>query len=265
MNIFSNFGITELVVILLLALLVVGPERLPELGRKLGQTLRDLRKAYDNLTRDLGPDLMSIQETTQELRDSFESVRSIPQDMVQSVVEMAELEDTFEELKETKDSIGQIGQTLSGAQKVIKDPLGAAISSAQNTLFPGPSGEEQAEEEAAKPKVGEDGAMEREVTPSAPEDEAIDEVAVLAANEDRWVEEEAKPVVEEGEELEEQAKPVTEEDELLETEATPKVEEDDVVEEEATLVAREDETVEGEAKSEREAAVHSAPAERIDE
>ena len=41
MNIFSNIGITELVVILLLALIVVGPERLPEMGRKLAKMLRD--------------------------------------------------------------------------------------------------------------------------------------------------------------------------------------------------------------------------------
>ena len=39
MNIFSNIGITELIVILLLALLVVGPERLPELARSLAKTV----------------------------------------------------------------------------------------------------------------------------------------------------------------------------------------------------------------------------------
>ncbi|NIV31420.1 MAG: twin-arginine translocase TatA/TatE family subunit, partial [Anaerolineae bacterium] len=63
-----------------LALLVVGPERLPEMGRRLAEILRDLRKAYDNLTRELGPELQSIQQTTQELRESVESVTSIPRD-----------------------------------------------------------------------------------------------------------------------------------------------------------------------------------------
>ena len=99
MNIFSNIGITELVVILLLALLVVGPERLPEMGRKLALILRDLRKAYDNLTRELGPEMQSIQQTTRELRESVDSVRSIPKDMVKSVVDAAELDDTIAELK----------------------------------------------------------------------------------------------------------------------------------------------------------------------
>jgi Tat protein translocase TatB subunit len=136
MNIFSNIGITELIVILLLALLVVGPERLPELGRKLGKTLQDVRKAYDNLTRDLGPELMSIQKTTQELRESVESVRSIPQDMVQQVVKAAELDETMEELKGVTDSVGEIGKTLSDAGKVIKDPVAAAASAAQSVVQP---------------------------------------------------------------------------------------------------------------------------------
>lgn len=136
MNIFSNIGITELIVILLLALLVVGPERLPELGRKLGQTLRDLRKAYDNLTSDLGPELLSLQQTTRELRESVESVTSIPQDMVQSMVKAAELDETVEELKGVTDSVGEMRRTLSGAGKVIKDPVKAAVGAAQGTLLP---------------------------------------------------------------------------------------------------------------------------------
>lgn len=141
MNIFSNIGITELIVILLLALLVVGPERLPEMSRKLGKTLRDIRKAYENLTRDLGPELQSIQETTKELRESVDSVRSIPQDMVQSVVEAADLDDTISELKDVTDSIGQVGQTMTTAGKMIKDPVGAAVDTARTTLLPSDSTE----------------------------------------------------------------------------------------------------------------------------
>jgi len=137
MNILSNLGITELILILLLALLVVGPERLPELGRKLGTTLRDLRTAYENLTRDLGPELASFQETAQELRDSVDSVRTIPQDMVQKVVKSAELDETLGELKGMRDSVGQMGKTLTDAQKVISNPLNAAVDSARTALTPG--------------------------------------------------------------------------------------------------------------------------------
>jgi Tat protein translocase TatB subunit len=136
MNIFSNLGITELIIILLLALIVVGPERLPELGRKLGKTLRDVRRAYENLTRDLGPEFTTIQETTQELRESLDSVRSIPKDMVQSVVKAAELEETIGELKEMAGSVQEVGSTLSTAKKVVRDPMQAAVSAAKDTFAP---------------------------------------------------------------------------------------------------------------------------------
>jgi Tat protein translocase TatB subunit len=136
MNIFSNLGVTELIIILLLALIVVGPERLPEVGRKLGKTLRDVRKAYENLTRDLGPEFSTIQETTQELRESLDSVRSIPQDMVQSVVKAAELDETIGELKEMAGSVQEVGNTLTSAQKAVKDPVQAAVSAAKDTLAP---------------------------------------------------------------------------------------------------------------------------------
>jgi sec-independent protein translocase protein TatB len=155
MNIFSNIGITELLLILLLALLVVGPERLPELARRLGKLLRDARQAYDNLTRDLGPELASLQKTTQELRDSVESVRSIPQDAVKSVVKTAELDETIAELKTVKDEVGQIGQTLNDAGKAIKDPVGTAARTAKSAVLPAKSAkpEEEAVEDVPEPET----------------------------------------------------------------------------------------------------------------
>jgi Tat protein translocase TatB subunit len=149
MNIFSNIGITELIVILLLALLVVGPERLPELGRQLGKLLRDVRRAYENLTRDLGPELTSIQKSTQELRESVESVRSIPDDLVKTIVKAADLDDTIKEIKDVTGSVGQIGQTLADTKKMVQHPVNAALDAARSTMSP-PSLLKQATE-TAKP------------------------------------------------------------------------------------------------------------------
>jgi TatA/E family protein of Tat protein translocase len=46
-----NIGPQELLLILVVALLVVGPRRLPELGRSLGKGLRELRKAQDEVRK----------------------------------------------------------------------------------------------------------------------------------------------------------------------------------------------------------------------
>ena len=52
-----NIGPQELLVILVIALLVVGPQRLPALGRSLGRGLRELRKAQDEVKRTISVNL----------------------------------------------------------------------------------------------------------------------------------------------------------------------------------------------------------------
>ena len=42
---FNNIGISGLVIILLIALIVFGPAKLPQLGRAFGDTLREFRNS----------------------------------------------------------------------------------------------------------------------------------------------------------------------------------------------------------------------------
>ncbi len=66
-----NLGPTELVVILVIALLVFGPRRLPDLGRSVGRGLREFKKARDEVTgaikietKDLGLDVKDFDPNT---------------------------------------------------------------------------------------------------------------------------------------------------------------------------------------------------------
>ena len=45
-----NVGPVELIIVLIIALLVVGPRRLPEMGNALGRTIREFRKASSDVT-----------------------------------------------------------------------------------------------------------------------------------------------------------------------------------------------------------------------
>lgn len=45
-----NVGPLELVIVLVIALLVIGPRRLPEMGNSLGKTIREFRKASSDVT-----------------------------------------------------------------------------------------------------------------------------------------------------------------------------------------------------------------------
>jgi sec-independent protein translocase protein TatA len=45
-----NIGVTEIVLVLLAALLIFGPKRLPELGRSLGRGMREFKDSVSGVT-----------------------------------------------------------------------------------------------------------------------------------------------------------------------------------------------------------------------
>jgi len=49
-GIFMSIGPVEIVIVLALALLVFGPQRLPQMGRTLGRAMREFRKASGDIT-----------------------------------------------------------------------------------------------------------------------------------------------------------------------------------------------------------------------
>ncbi|WP_042349769.1 twin-arginine translocase TatA/TatE family subunit [Bacillus massiliigorillae] len=53
----SNIGIPGLILILVLALIIFGPKKLPEVGRAFGQTLREFKKSTRDLTSDVMEDV----------------------------------------------------------------------------------------------------------------------------------------------------------------------------------------------------------------
>ena len=70
MNIFG-VGLPEVTVILILALLIFGPKKLPELGKQLGKTLKSLKKASNEFQNEI--DKVMNEEDKEESPKSIES------------------------------------------------------------------------------------------------------------------------------------------------------------------------------------------------
>lgn len=59
----GNIGVPGLILILVIALIVFGPNKLPELGRAVGRTLKEFKSATKNLTADDDEDVKPKQVT----------------------------------------------------------------------------------------------------------------------------------------------------------------------------------------------------------
>ena len=64
-----NIGMGELLFIVLLALVVVGPERLPKIMREFGRFVRQARVFINEFTSQFSDELQSIQELQQPLQE----------------------------------------------------------------------------------------------------------------------------------------------------------------------------------------------------
>jgi TatA/E family protein of Tat protein translocase len=69
---FLGIGPGELLLILILALIIFGPRRLPEIGRALGKSIREFRQASEELTEQFREEL---QAASDELQGASEALK----------------------------------------------------------------------------------------------------------------------------------------------------------------------------------------------
>ena len=63
---FLGIGPMELLLILIIALIIFGPGRLPEIGAALGKSIREFRQMSQDLTTELGKELQAATEAPKE-------------------------------------------------------------------------------------------------------------------------------------------------------------------------------------------------------
>ena len=64
-----GIGTSELLIIVGLALILLGPKKLPELARSIGKTMGDLRKTTDELKETIAEELEPLKEEMPDTED----------------------------------------------------------------------------------------------------------------------------------------------------------------------------------------------------
>jgi TatA/E family protein of Tat protein translocase len=69
-----GIGPMELILILIVALMVFGPDRLPQFGAKLGRAMRDMRRATRAISDEINSTRAAIEAPAKELAEPFKDV-----------------------------------------------------------------------------------------------------------------------------------------------------------------------------------------------
>ena len=82
-----NIGMSEMILVFIVALIVFGPDRLPEIARTLGKSVNELKK--------MGNDIV---DAATETKDTAKNV---------SQIEMKEVEESLQKFKEAHDMLAE--------------------------------------------------------------------------------------------------------------------------------------------------------------
>src|SRR5580765_5057638 len=89
----GQLGFSEMLVVFIVALLVFGPKKLPELGKSLGKGIREFRKATDELKSTWQDQVKDIQAPLNDVKkDMHEMGQDLKSDFYKSLESSVETE-----------------------------------------------------------------------------------------------------------------------------------------------------------------------------
>lgn len=125
-----KIGTLELVVIAIVALLVIGPNKLPEYARKLGQAMREFKKASDSLTKEIKENIVEpLDEVQKPLKEAVDPISEMEK----------EIKGSFKEVTDSVSSIGKPQKAASKQEPQKEDTAAEETTQAEATKQEGES------------------------------------------------------------------------------------------------------------------------------
>jgi TatA/E family protein of Tat protein translocase len=84
MNLFG-MGTMEIAVIMIVALIIFGPGKLPEIGAQVGRAVRDFRRMTRDMTAEFNDSISDVQATVGEVKQTAASLQRETKDLAASI------------------------------------------------------------------------------------------------------------------------------------------------------------------------------------
>ena len=85
-------GMQELIIIFVIALIVFGPRKLPQLGKSLGRSIAEFKRASNELRSTLEQEIR-VEETRKEIMEPIETLSQEAKEVVKSATEIPDGDD----------------------------------------------------------------------------------------------------------------------------------------------------------------------------
>jgi sec-independent protein translocase protein TatB len=128
---FFGIGFFEIILIMAIALVVIGPDRVPEYARKFGKLVRNFRRMTSNLTGEMKK-AMDIEEEAEEIKKSAAEMNAALDDEARAIGLSLETE-ASEIAKSIGIEVEGIEKTLTESTGELSDMLGKETMSMKRT------------------------------------------------------------------------------------------------------------------------------------
>jgi len=130
-----NFSMSEIILVLIVAMLVLGPEKIPEFARKFGRFVRHFRKITDSVTSDFRK-AIALDEEEEENKKATAGVREMADDLKKDIQDiMGSLDKQASKAKDALSSESRaVGETLEITTKDAREELSEGVKNISETV-----------------------------------------------------------------------------------------------------------------------------------
>ena len=116
-----RLGLTEILVVLIVALIVLGPDKLPKYAQKLGEALKEFRKFSSDATKEIRESIVEpLEEAQKPLKEAMEPITDLTDEIKSDV---KDIKKSFTDLGKPEKKAEPQEETPTEGEAPVEEPV----------------------------------------------------------------------------------------------------------------------------------------------